>query len=190
MGKSTNRTLTTGLENQHWCSAYKEQGAKWLIVRCSIWDPRVTGPPPPPLFFKGTAKAESYLNMLGRCSMSALNERGDRPKWFMQDGALHIMHFPSVTGWMNISKIDAAVDEDRWNGYQDHRTWIPWISLSVVIWNHVLTEWRSLMWNIQQRIRAEVASIIPAMLKHILNNINLRLKTCFDYHGRRFQQIM
>jgi hypothetical protein len=28
MGKSTNRTLTTGLENQHWCSAYKEQGAK------------------------------------------------------------------------------------------------------------------------------------------------------------------
>jgi hypothetical protein len=69
-------------ENPNWCSAYKESGAKRLIVRHSIWDPHVTKP-----FFNSTATAESYLNMSGGCLMSALEQGADRLKWFMQDGA-------------------------------------------------------------------------------------------------------
>jgi hypothetical protein len=76
-------------ENPNWCSAKKEQGAERLTI--SISDH--------PLF-NGIVTPESYLNVLGGCLVSALEQCGVRLRWLTQDGAppryeLSVRHWPN-----------------------------------------------------------------------------------------------
>ena len=62
----------------------KIQVAIKLMVWAGIWGDRIIGP----IFIDGTLNAERYLKMLQEEILpSLLNEKGDHPVYFQQDGA-------------------------------------------------------------------------------------------------------
>ena len=70
--------------NPYWMSPSKIQGAGKVVVWCGIWGNKIVGP----VFIDTNLNAAIYLNMLQDNIMpSLLNEAGEFPRYFQQDGA-------------------------------------------------------------------------------------------------------
>jgi hypothetical protein len=92
-------------ESSHLCFVNEEKGAKMIhymvrnygiIVR---WDS----------YILWHCKGKKLIKHARRPINAEL---GARPNWVFQDEANQVMHFPSATGWMNISQIDGLIEED------------------------------------------------------------------------------
>lgn len=174
--------------NPNWTDPSKMQGAGKVMVWCGIWGTRIIGP----FFVKGNMNSDVYLRMLQEEIVpSLLNEDGEFPEFFQQDGAPP--HFGvSVRAWLD------QQFPNRWIGRGGPIEWparSPDLSpLDFYLWGHL----KSLVYakkirnldHLQERIVDACGRISSDVLNSVHIDWENRLKLCVQQNGSHIEHIM
>lgn len=174
--------------NPHWMSDCKSQGAEKLMVWCGIWGDRIVGP----FFIEGNLNAMVYLDMLKNdIIMSILDESGDFPAFFQQDGAPP--HYGTeVRQWLD------QQFPGHWIGRRGPVEWPPrspdLTPMDFYLWGHL----KSIVYqqnirnvdHLKRRITLACQQITGETLSRVRQNWLERLSLCVDMEGRHVEHIL
>ncbi|CAM1324679.1 Uncharacterised protein r2_g3343 [Pycnogonum litorale] len=175
-------------ENPKWLSPTKLQGAGKLMVWAGIWGDRIIGP----IFIDGILNAEKYLNMLQEEILpSLLNEEGDYPVYFQQDGA------PPHYGLQVRRYLDHQFPE-AWIGRRGPVEWPPrspdLSPLDFYLWGHL----KAMVYQVKirdinhlkERIINAITSITSTVLMRVHQQWKIRINLCIQNNGTHIEHII
>ena len=175
-------------ENPKWLSPTKMQGAGKLMVWAGIWGDRIIGP----LFVSENLNAGKYLSMLQEEILpSLLNEEGDYPVYFQQDGA------PPHYG-IQVHRFLDQQFPDAWIGRRGPVEWPPrspdLSPLDFYFWGHL----KFMVYQVkiqdinhlQERITDAIRSIHSNVLMRVHQQWKTRVNMCFENNGNHIEHII
>ena len=164
------------------------QGAGILMVWAGIWGDRIIGP----LFVSENLNAGKYLNMLQEEILpSLLNEEGDYPVYFQQDGA------PPHYG-IQVRRFLNQQFPDAWTGRRGPVEWPPrspdLSPLDFYLWGHL----KFMVYQVKiqdinhlkERITDAIRSIPSNVLMRVHQQWETRVNMCFENNGNHIEHII